>query len=48
MPVPILTPPSRNVTVPVAVDGVTAAVNPTVTPKDEGLEDDVRAVVVAD
>ena len=36
-PVPIATPPSRNRTLPVAVDGVTAAVNVTACPRVDGL-----------
>lgn len=47
VPVPMVTAPSLNVTVPVAVDGETAAVNPTLELKAEGLADDVRDVVVA-
>lgn len=35
--------PSLNVTVPVAEDGVTAAVRRTFTPNVAGLRDDVRA-----
>lgn len=39
--VPITTPPSRNCTLPVAVDGVTATVKVTVCPRVEGLGLDV-------
>src|SRR5215470_6354342 len=38
--------PSKNCTVPVAVDGDTAAVNVTACPVVDGLGDDVRVVVV--
>ena len=47
VPVPRVVAPSLNVTVPVAVLGVTVAVNVTDCPNVEGLVPDVTAVVLA-
>ena len=47
VPVPSVVVPSRNVTEPVAVLGVTVAVNVTLCPKIDGFRDDVKAVEVA-
>jgi hypothetical protein len=47
LPVPRTVAPSLNVTVPVAVDGVTVDVNVTDAPKIDGLRLDVTTVVVA-
>ena len=47
LPVPRTVAPSLNVTVPVAVDGVTVAVKITEAPKVDGLRLDVTTVVVA-
>jgi hypothetical protein len=38
--------PSRNVTVPVAVEGVTVAVKVTEEPYDDGLADEVNVTLV--
>jgi hypothetical protein len=46
VPLPMLRPPSRNVTVPVAVEGDTLAVNVTDCPTVEGLILDVSVVLV--
>ena len=46
MAVPMVVAPSLNVTVPVAVDGVTVAVSSTPLPKPAGFGDAVSAVVV--
>jgi len=46
VPVPSVVLPSLNVTVPVAVDGVTVAVNVTDAPNVEGFADEDTAVVV--
>jgi hypothetical protein len=46
VPVPSVVPPSRNVTVPVAVDGVTVAVNFTDEPYVDGLAEDASVTVV--
>jgi len=46
MPGPRVAPPSMNVTVPVAVDGVTVTVKATEFPYVEGLADDVTPIVV--
>src|SRR5689334_18836503 len=43
---PSATPPSLNVTVPVASEGLTVAVKVTAAPKVEGLSDDMSVVVV--
>jgi hypothetical protein len=43
--VPSVVLPSLNVTVPVAAEGVTVAVNVTEVPKPEGFSDDVTVVV---
>jgi hypothetical protein len=45
VPVPKVVLPSLKVTVPVAADGVTVAVNVTDVPKPEGFSDDVKVVV---
>ena len=47
VPVPSEVVPSRKVTVPVAVEGVTVAVSVTLVPVDTDVAEDVRAVVVA-
>src|SRR5437868_7042581 len=50
IPVPILTPPSRKITVPVGVLGqceLTVAVNVTACPKTEASSDDPMLVVVS-
>jgi hypothetical protein len=47
VPVPSVVVPSRNVTVPVAVEGATVAVSVTLVPVVVDVEEDVRAVVVA-
>jgi hypothetical protein len=46
VPVPRVVLPSAKVTVPVAVDGVTVAVNVTGEPNATGLADEARATVV--
>jgi hypothetical protein len=46
VPVPRVVLPSINVTVPVAPDGVTVAVNFTDEPKVEGFEDEATVTVV--
>jgi hypothetical protein len=46
LPVPRVAPPSINVTVPVAVDGVTVAVKITELPYVDGSADDVTPIVV--
>jgi hypothetical protein len=43
---PSVAAPSKNVTVPVAVEGVTAAVNVTDCPEVDGLRLEARAVLV--
>ena len=43
----MLVAPSKKVTVPVAVEGVTVAVNVTFCPKIEGLSDELTVVLVA-
>jgi hypothetical protein len=48
VPVPMVVAPSLNVTVPVAVDGVTVAVKMTGLPYADGLADDETVVVVVD
>jgi hypothetical protein len=45
VPVPSVAVPSLNVTVPVAVEGVTVAVNFTEAPKVEGLREEAKATV---
>jgi hypothetical protein len=45
VPVASVVLPSLNVTVPVAAEGVTVAVNVTDIPKPEGFSDDVKVVV---
>ncbi len=45
MPVPRVVVPSRNVTVPVAVEGVIVAVNFTEEPNVEGLAEEARVTV---
>ena len=47
VPVPRVVVPSLNVTVPVAADGVTVAVNVTEFPYVEGLAEEASVVVVA-
>jgi hypothetical protein len=47
VPVPSALPPSLNVTVPVAADGVTVAVNVSVAPDGDGLAEDVSATADA-
>jgi hypothetical protein len=47
LPVPRTVAPSLNVTVPVAVEALTAAVKVTEAPKVDGLRLDVTTVVVA-
>ena len=44
--VPILLAPSKNVTVPVAVEGEVAALNVTLAPNVDGFNEDVSVVVV--
>ena len=46
VPVPMLVAPSRNVTVPVALDGVTVAVSVTKAPYVEGFREEIRPVEV--
>jgi len=46
VPVPSVVAPSRNVTIPVAVEGVTVAVNVTACPKVDGFTFVPTAVVV--
>ncbi len=46
MPEPRIVGPSMNVTVPVAVDGVTVAVKVTGLPYVDGLADDMAPIVV--
>jgi hypothetical protein len=46
VPVPSVVLPSLNVTVPVAAEGVTVAVNVTDTPYADGFADDATPVVV--
>jgi hypothetical protein len=46
VPLPMVVPPSRNVTVPVAVEGDTAAVNVTTCPERDGLRLDANVVLV--
>jgi hypothetical protein len=45
-PVPNVVLPSMNVTVPVAVEGVTVAVKVTDEPYEDGLADEVRVTAV--
>jgi hypothetical protein len=46
VPLPIVVPASLKVTVPVAFEGDTAAVNVTLAPKVDGFKEDVSVVVV--
>ena len=46
VPVPSVVAPSMKVTVPVAVEGATVAVNVTEAPKVEGFKEDVSVVLV--